>query len=299
MLYVKFALFTGDSMKIVLPGTGASHNIPAFRCSCTVCRQARDSGIEKYKRRNSCAVVQLSDGENILIDAPPQFMSQLEACSVNDRSINHLLLSHRHEDHLLGLFYLFSLNKAKGAVVEKTLNVYHGKSTGEFLVKRFHSLSKPEKLKQLEGVFCFSQLDELVPFSIGSCSIVPLETNHLRVKSSSPSDCREESFGYCFSENGRNFYYLVDAAEDLPEKTLSFMHKKRADCIVIDCTYGEGEPGTGHGDVSSVISLRNEFPEGRMIVSHMGHRNFTPDILEKLFFPSGIEVGYDGMEIIL
>ena len=286
-------------MKIILPGTGASQNIPAFRCCCTVCKQARESGIDKYKRRNSCAVIQLSGGENILIDSPPQFMSQLDSCSISDRTIDHLFLSHRHEDHLLGLFFLFTLKKGKGAVVEKTLDIYHGKTTGESLVKKFKSLSDPEKLKQLEGVFNLHQVEEQTPFSIGSCRIVPLETNHLRVKTTSPAGCAEETLGYFFSENGKNFYYLVDAAEELPDNTLLFMEKNRPDCIVVDCTYGDGDPGTGHGDVGSVISLRNRFPEGRMITSHMGHRNFTPDILEKLFSPSGIEVGFDGMEIIL
>ncbi len=101
-------------MKIILTGTGASQNIPAFRCSCPVCSQARNISNKKYKRKNSGAVVTVSSGEKILIDIPPQFLNQLEDLGINDLEINHLLLSHRHDDHLLGLFHLFSLKKQRG-----------------------------------------------------------------------------------------------------------------------------------------------------------------------------------------
>jgi len=286
-------------LKIILIGTGASQNIPAFRCTCPVCSQARTSGIKKYRRKNSSAVVEISKGEKILIDAPPQFLSQLEECSIDDREINHLLLSHRHDDHLLGLFYLFSLKKSKGAVIDRPIEIYHGAVTGEYLFKKFHSLSDPERLKLLEGVFSFNEISELESFTIGSSRVHPLETNHLKMKSTSPEPCRDETFGFMISEKGKKFCYLVDAAEKLPEQTLSFLKAEKPDCIIIDCTYGEENPGSGHGDTASVIDLRKQFPEGRMIISHMGHKNFTPDMLERLLFPAGIEVGYDGMEIIL
>ncbi len=286
-------------MKIILTGTGASQNIPAFRCSCTVCSQARKSGVKKHRRKNSSAVVTVSDGNKFLIDTPPQFMSQLEEAGINDLDISHLFLTHSHDDHLLGLFHLFSVKKSKGAVIDVPVNIYHGNVTGKYLYSKFQSLTDPEKLKQLEGVFNFTEIGELEEINIGSCRVVPLETNHLKVKSGDPSSCSEETLGFCFSENGKNLYYLVDAAEILPEKTYSFLRENRPDCIVIDCTYGEGNLESGHGDVNSVLALRDDFPEGRMIVSHIGHKNFTPDVLERLLGPSGIEVGYDGMEIVL
>ena len=189
-------------MNIQLTGTGASQNIPAFRCSCAVCSQARDSGIERYRRRNSNAVVTFSSGGKVLIDSPPQFLSQLEAFSVNDKDISSLFLTHRHEDHLLGLFYLFSLKTSKGAVVENPLDIYLGPATKEYLFRNFSSLSNPEKLKQLEGVFRFIEIRRLEEFFIGDISVVPLETNHLKIKSPSPSECIEETFGFCIREGG-------------------------------------------------------------------------------------------------
>ena len=286
-------------MKIILTGTGASQNIPAFRCSCPVCSQARKSKNKKYKRKNSSAVVSVSNGEKILIDSPPQFLNQLEDYGINDLEINHLLLSHRHDDHLLGLFHLFSLKISKGAVIDEPLKIYHGRVTGEYLYERYNSLSDPARLKQLKGILDFIKIDKLNSFNIGKCRLVPLETNHLKSKSANPSSCDEETYGFFFSENGVNFYYLVDAAEILPPETISFMKINKPDCIIIDCTYSEGEPSSGHGDIESILSVREMFPEGRMIISHISHKNHNPDDLERLLFPAGIEVGYDGMEIIL
>ncbi len=284
-------------LKIILTGTGASQNIPAFRCSCDVCVHARDTGM--YRRDNSCAVIEPEKGGKILVDSPPQFLSQLASCSIDDRDIRSLLLTHRHDDHLLGLFYLFTLKKSKGAEIGKALEVYNGIVTGEYILKRFKALSDPVKLKQLEGVFNFNTVMALESFNIGSCRIMPLETNHLKMKSSDPLSCRDETLGFCFSERGKNFYYLVDAAETLPEETLSFMRANQPDCMVVDCTYREGGADSGHGDIESVLVLRKEFPEGRMIISHIGHTNHTPDILDTILSPEGIETGYDGMEIVI
>ncbi len=85
----------------------------------------------------------------------------------------------------------------------------------------------------------------------------------------------------------------------LPPETISFMKRTRPDCVVVDCTYSEGLSSSGHGDIESVLNLRRQFPDGRMIISHISHKNYTPDVLDELLFPAGIEVGYDGMEIIL
>lgn len=81
-------------MKIILTGTGASQNIPAFRCRCSVCEHARNSGKKEYIRKNSSAVVTLASfSEKIMIDAPPHFMTQLADCSVDDREIGSLFLT--------------------------------------------------------------------------------------------------------------------------------------------------------------------------------------------------------------
>lgn len=289
----------GENLNIILTGTGASHTIPAFRCNCEVCRQARSSGMPSYKRKNSCAVIVLSSGKRILIDTPPQFPSQLESCSIDDRDIGSIFLSHRHDDHILGLFHLFSSKSSKGAMIDLPVDIYTGPETKKHLFDKYNLLTRSEDTAVIQEIFSFIDIFERKAFFIDDCRIVPLETNHLKMKSPVPGQCREETFGFALTEAGKNFYYLVDAAETLPDETLLFIEENRPDCIVIDCTYADETAGSGHGDIGSVRELRELCPEGRMIISHIGHKNHTPDRLVEILTPFEIEVGYDGMNIVL
>lgn len=286
-------------MEIILTGTAASNNIPAFRCVCDVCRQARESRDRKLRRLNSCAFIRGSSGERILIDCPAQFMSQLYQCGIDDAAIDHMLVSHRHDDHVLGLFYMLTLRKSKGGVVSSPLKVYSAADTYKSISASFKTLSNTEKMKELNGIIEFQTVKELEELRIGSVSVFPLETNHLNAKYQDITGKKEQSFGYCIREKGLNFYYLVDAAKTLPDETIRFMKKNRPRCVVIDCTYDSAEESSGHGDIESVISLRKLFPEGRMIVSHLGHKNLTPYGLARVFDPERIEIGYDGMKVLL
>jgi phosphoribosyl 1,2-cyclic phosphodiesterase len=264
-----------------------------------VCRQARDSGNSTYKRKNSCAVISTSSGSRILIDTPPQFPSQLEACSIDDRDIGVILLSHKHDDHILGMFHLMSSKTSKGAVIEVPVDIYAGPETKKHLFNRYSLLANSEGTEALQDVFHIIDMFEQREFFIGDCRIVPLETNHLKMKSPDPLTCCDETLGFAFSEAGKNFYYLIDAAETLPDKTILFMTKNRPDTIVIDCTYSDESAFSGHGDIESVINVRNLFPEARFVISHIGHKNHAPDRLEKILEPYDIEIGYDGMNIVI
>ena len=286
-------------MEIILTGTAASFNIPAFRCVCDVCSQARESRDRKLKRRNSCAVVTGDHGGKILIDAPPQFMNQLELCGIDDTGIDSLLLTHRHEDHVLGLFYMLSLKKSKGGVVRTPLKVYLGTDTYNSIASNFKTLANAEKMEDLAGIIEFLTINELEEFRPGSISATPLETNHLNAKYASSTGKKEQSFGFHFSERGKNLYFLVDAAKTLPVKTIDFMKRRRPSCIIVDCTYEKSEESSGHGDIESVMALRDLFPEGRMIISHLEHKNLTPEKLASVFDKEGIEVGYDGLKVIV
>ncbi len=284
-------------MEIILAGTAASFNIPAFRCICDVCAQARDSRDRKLKRKNSCAFITGDGGERILIDCPPQFMNQLEQCGIDDTVIEYLLLTHRHDDHVLGLFYMLSLKKSKGGVVKSPLKVYLGSDTYNSISASFKTLSNSQKMEDLEGIIEFKTIPEREEFRLGRLGITPLETNHLNAKYLAATGKKEESFGFYVTEKGKNLYYLVDASKTLPDETLDFMRKKRPDCVIIDCTYEKAGESSGHGDIESVMALRNLFPAGRMIVSHLGHKNLTPDRLARIFDSEGIEIGYDGLRI--
>ena len=92
-------------------GTGTSQGIPIIGCQCAVCR-SKDL---KDKRFRASAFVQYG-GLNILIDAGPDFRSQMLRAGVGH--LDAILLTHNHKDHTGGLDDVRSLNYVDRKAVE-------------------------------------------------------------------------------------------------------------------------------------------------------------------------------------
>lgn len=89
--------------KLTFLGTGTSQGVPIIACRCAVCRSA-DS---RDKRFRASALVE-HEGLSILIDAGPDFRSQMLAHDV--RHLDAILLTHNHKDHTGGLDDVRSFN---------------------------------------------------------------------------------------------------------------------------------------------------------------------------------------------
>ncbi len=92
-------------------GTGTSQGIPIIGCQCPVCT-SKDS---HDKRTRSAALVE-TGGLTILIDAGPDFRTQMLARGV--RHLDAILLTHNHKDHTGGLDDVRSLNYTDRKAVE-------------------------------------------------------------------------------------------------------------------------------------------------------------------------------------
>ena len=84
-------------MKLTFLGTGTSCGVPVIGCGCEVCRSS-----DKRDRRLRTSALVEADGVSILIDCGPDFREQyLE--NIRDKSIDGVLLTHVHYDHMGGL----------------------------------------------------------------------------------------------------------------------------------------------------------------------------------------------------
>ena len=78
---------------------------------------------------NTCFTLQNNNGEHILVDTGGglQILKQLRDTNIDFRKIHHIILSHKHTDHILGMFWIiryamqkfFSSNNYEG-----NLNIY-------------------------------------------------------------------------------------------------------------------------------------------------------------------------------
>jgi phosphoribosyl 1,2-cyclic phosphate phosphodiesterase len=91
-------------MKIEFLGTGGATTIPRPLCQCRVCKEAREKGVP-YSRMGPSLFVH---GPNMLFDTPEEIVYQIERSSIS--TIEGVIYSHWHPDHVMGRRVLESLN---------------------------------------------------------------------------------------------------------------------------------------------------------------------------------------------
>jgi phosphoribosyl 1,2-cyclic phosphate phosphodiesterase len=79
-------------------GSSDSQGVPRWWCRCSVCTEARTTGLNARSRPS---VLLESKDERILIDAAPEFRLQITREQIT--SIDAVIITHAHNDHLLGL----------------------------------------------------------------------------------------------------------------------------------------------------------------------------------------------------
>lgn len=132
-------------MKATFWGTGTSTGVPVVGCSCGVCR----SSDPRNRRRRASLLVE-DQGRRWLIDAGPDF--RVQALDAGIDSLEGLLLTHGHADHILGMDDLRPLSWRRTvpvwsddptrAVVERAFPYFFGTGDGKTSRPRleFHRL---------------------------------------------------------------------------------------------------------------------------------------------------------------
>ena len=77
-------------------GSGTSMGVPTIGCDCPVCRSS-----DPRDRRTRPSVLVEYGGRAVLIDTTPDFREQ--AIRENIRSLDAVLYTHAHADHILGI----------------------------------------------------------------------------------------------------------------------------------------------------------------------------------------------------
>ena len=83
-------------MKLTFLGTGTSHGIPVIGCHCPVCTSS-DPHDNRYR---SSILIEKGDTK-VIIDTGCEFRLQALRCGLD--SLDGVLYTHAHADHLMGL----------------------------------------------------------------------------------------------------------------------------------------------------------------------------------------------------
>lgn len=107
------------SCELLFLGAGDSQGVPRWWCDCSVCQEARATGVNLRTRPSVILRETLATGlRHTLIDAAPELRLQLTREGIT--AIDALIITHAHNDHIMGVGDLADMVRWTG----RTLPVY-------------------------------------------------------------------------------------------------------------------------------------------------------------------------------
>lgn len=290
-------------MEMVLTGTGTSHGVPVIGCDCRVCR----SSDEKNKRNRCSAYV--SSPARIVIDTGPEF--RIQALKFNIKSLDAVLLTHGHADHLNGLDDLRVFSHTKSVDPSKCssdetegpgLPIYSNARTFEDVKKRFDYIFTPVKeggsKPKLSFIDC-ARFSARNPLVIKSISIIPVPLIHGSL----------ETCGWILkdSTDGKCIAYLTDCNSISGESFEIIKSVGKIDHLVIDAL--REKPHSTHFSFLEAMEAAEKIGAGHTWFTHMTHNMLHSEVqdyiakkipefpgLEKITKEGGsVSPAYDGL----
>ncbi len=252
-------------MKITFLGSGTSHGVPVIGCDCPVCTSAD----ERDKRLRSSIWIQ-QDDKNIVIDTGPDFRAQMLRHKL--KSVEAVLITHGHKDHIGGLDDL----RAYNYLMQKPVDVYARKDVQHDIRRDFHYAFADVKYP---GVPEF-QLHSIAAGEEFHCcgrSILPIGVLHHKLP----------VLGFRIGKMA----YITDA-KYIPEESMKSL--ENLDILIINAL--RKEPHISHFSLPEALDVIQKVKPERAFLTHISHRLGCHEDVEKEL-PEGVHLAYDGLEI--
>ncbi|WP_221088423.1 MBL fold metallo-hydrolase [Deinococcus aquaedulcis] len=253
---------------LTLLGTGDSKGVPRFWCACAVCTEARQTGINR--RRRTATLLRVGP-QTALLDAGPDTHAALAGL---DRPLvpDMVLLSHAHNDHVLGLGDLLDYVRYAGG----TLPVYAPASVIPALRERFgyaFRVRSPVQVWPEEGVM------------LGGVQIRAFAVPH-----------GANGQSHAFRLDGRGWAAaVVTDAIDVPDEVAA-RWLVNLDLLVLGTSFADesGQPHASRSvyDVREGLALPWARSARRVVLSHLSH---GVDVRGTALLPVGWRYAHDGL----
>lgn len=255
-------------MRLRFLGTGTSFGIPQVGCGCGVC-----ASTDPRDRRTRTAALVEADGTTILIDTPPELRLQLVSAGI--RSVDAVLFTHEHADHINGIDDL----RVFSARARRALPIFGPPETLERLrtsfnyifdasVQPYHGTSKP----LLEPY----SLEPGVATDVAGLRVLPLafDHGHLRV------------FGYRIGNVG----YITDVKSVPAEARVALAG---IEVLVINALWWRPHPT--HLSIPEAIEVARGIGARHTFLTHLTHETGHAELAAAL--PAGVAPAYDGLVV--
>jgi phosphoribosyl 1,2-cyclic phosphate phosphodiesterase len=244
-------------------GSGTSMGVPTIGCDCAVCHSA-----DPHDRRTRPSILISYAGKNVLIDTTPDFREQ--ALREGMRSLDAVLYTHGHADHILGLDDVRPLSYHR----PEKIPLYARPADAELLRRMFRYIFDADykfgglaqvELKTIDG-----------PVDLFGAHFEPVRVLH--------GDA--EILGYRFGKAA----YLTDISE-IPEE--SFAKLTGLDILFLDAL--RHKPHPTHSTVENSLRIVERVQPKRAFFTHICHD--LPHEATNAALPPQARLSYDGMKL--
>lgn len=252
-------------MTLKFLGTGTSQGIPVIGSTHPVCL----SSDHKDKRLRTSALVTTDNGKKILIDCGPDFRQQM--LNNNENQIDAVLLTHEHNDHVIGLDDLRPLifkNK-------KDMPIYCMERVATEIKNRFPYAFATERYP---GAPSFEINIVQDSFQLFDADITPITVQHYIIP--------------ILAYRIKDLAYVTDANEISSKEKEKL---KNLDILIVNCLR-KSDPHPAHYILPDILNLVEELKPKQTYLTHISHRlGFHEEIANEL--PDHIQPAYDGLTI--